>query len=49
MTAKAEVKTSDEIENFAKSFNDMIGVLEKTTVSREYFNNTSDLCVQKSF
>ncbi len=41
LSAKAVVKTStsDEIEDFAKAFNSMIGVLEKTTVSRDYFNN----------
>ncbi len=41
LSIKAEVKTrtSDEIDDFAKSFNNMIGVLEKTTVSRDYFNN----------
>lgn len=39
LSAKAEVKTHDEIEELANSFNTMIGVLEKTTVSREYFNN----------
>lgn len=38
-SAKVSIKTNDEIENFAKSFNTMLGVLEKTTVSREYFNN----------
>ena len=36
---KADVKTHDEIEDLANSLNTMIGVLEKTTVSREYFNN----------
>jgi len=36
---KAEVKTHDEIEDLANSFNQMIGVLEKTTVNRKYFNN----------
>jgi PAS domain S-box-containing protein len=39
LSAKAEVNTGDEIENFALSFNDMIEVLEKTTVSRDYFDN----------
>lgn len=40
-SAKAEVntRTRDEINNLAESFNNMIGVLEKTTVSRDYFNN----------
>lgn len=40
LSAKAEVKsgTQDEIDTFAKSFNDMIGILEKTTVSRDYFS-----------
>ncbi len=40
-SAKADVKTRtrDEIDDYAKSFNNMIGVLEKTTVSRDYFNN----------
>jgi len=37
--AKAEVKSKDEIENFANSFNTMLGVLERTTISRKYFNN----------
>jgi PAS domain S-box-containing protein len=36
---KAEVKTQDEIADLANSFNQMIGVLEKTTVNRKYFNN----------
>ena len=41
LSAKADVKTRtrDEIDDYAKSFNNMIGVLEKTTVSRDYFNN----------
>ncbi len=41
LSVKAEVKTrtSDEIDDFAKSFNSMIGILEKTTVSRDYFNS----------
>ncbi len=39
LSAKAKIKTHDEIEDLANSFNTMIGVLEKTTVSREYFNN----------
>jgi PAS domain S-box-containing protein len=41
MTVKADVgtKNGDEIADFANSFNTMIGVLEKTTVSRDYFNN----------
>ena len=41
LSAKADVntRTHDEIEDFAKSFNNMIGVLAKTTVSRDYFNN----------
>ncbi len=41
LSVKAEVKTrtSDEIDDFAKSFNSMIGILQKTTVSRDYFNN----------
>jgi PAS domain S-box-containing protein len=41
LTAKADVttRTRDEIDDFARSFNNMIGVLEKTTVSRDYFNN----------
>jgi PAS domain S-box-containing protein len=37
--AKAEVKTRDEIEDLANSFNQMIQVLERTTVNRKYFNN----------
>jgi len=41
LSAKADVKTRtrDEIDDYTKSFNNMIGVLEKTTVSRDYFNN----------
>lgn len=41
LSAKAEVntRTRDEIDDYAKSFNNMIKVLEKTTVSRDYFNN----------
>lgn len=39
LSAKAKINTHDEIEDLANSFNTMIGVLEKTTVSREYFNN----------
>jgi PAS domain S-box-containing protein len=41
LTAKADVttRTRDEIDDFARSFNNMIGVLEKTTVSRDYFDN----------
>lgn len=39
MNVKAEVKTRDEIEDLAASFNRMINVLEKTTVNRKYFNN----------
>jgi len=38
MFVKAEVNTNDEIDNLAKSFNSMIEVLEKTTVSRDYLN-----------
>jgi len=39
LSVKADVKTktSDEIEELANSFNSMMGALEKTTVSREYF------------
>ena len=36
---KPEVKTHDEIEDLANSFNQMIGVLEKTAVNHEYFIN----------
>lgn len=41
LSVKAEVKTTtkDEIEQFARSFNEMLGVLEKNTVSRDYFNS----------
>ena len=40
LSVKAEVKTrtSDEIDDFAKSFNSMIDILEKTTLPRDYFN-----------
>jgi PAS domain S-box-containing protein len=37
--SKADVKTHDEIEDLAISFNHMIGFLEKTTVNRKYFTN----------
>lgn len=33
------VKTHDEIGNLIASFNNMIDVLDKTTISRDYFNN----------
>ena len=36
---RPEVKTRDEIEDLANSFNQMIGVIEKTAVNREYFNH----------
>ena len=41
LSVKSDITTStrDEINDFAKSFNNMIGILEKTTVSRDYFNN----------
>ncbi|RLD27442.1 MAG: hypothetical protein DRI75_09550 [Bacteroidetes bacterium] len=41
LSAKSDIPTSthDEINDFAKSFNNMIGVIEQTTVSRDYFNN----------
>jgi len=39
LSIKAEVNTNDEIEYLANSFNSMIGILEKTTISREYFNS----------
>ncbi len=41
LSAKAKVNTitHDEIDDFAYSFNSMIAVLEKTTVSRDYFTN----------
>jgi PAS domain S-box-containing protein len=44
MTAKSDITTStrDEINDFAISFNKMIGVLEKTTISRDYFNDILD-------
>lgn len=38
MFVKAEVNTNDEIDDLAKSFNAMIEVLEKTTVSRSYLD-----------
>jgi len=38
LSIKAEVNTNDEIEYLANSFNSMIGILEKTTISREYFS-----------
>ncbi len=39
MSVKVKVNTNDEIEKLAESFNSMIGVLEKTTVSRGYLNS----------
>ena len=39
LSIKAEVNTNDEIEYLANSFNSMIGILEKTTMSREYFSS----------
>jgi PAS domain S-box-containing protein len=45
LSIKAEVNTNDEIEYLAKSFNYMIGVLEKTTVSRDYLNSILDKMV----
>lgn len=41
LSSKADVntRTRDEIDDFAKLFNNMIGSLEKTTISRDYFNN----------
>lgn len=45
MSVKAEVNTNDEIENFAKSFNSMIGVFEKTTVPRDYLKSILDRMV----
>lgn len=41
LSIKADVgtRTQDEIDHFSKLFNDMIGILEKTTVPRAYFNN----------
>jgi PAS domain S-box-containing protein len=41
LSIKADIKTrtQDEIDDFSNSFNEMIGVLEKTTVSRAYFTN----------
>ncbi len=39
LSIKAEVNTNDEIEYLANSFNSMIGILEKTTISREYFSS----------
>jgi PAS domain S-box-containing protein len=38
LSIKAEVNTNDEIEYLANSFNSMIGILEKTTISRDYFS-----------
>jgi PAS domain S-box-containing protein len=41
LSVKADVKTktSDEIEELANSFNSMMGVLEKSTVAREFLHN----------
>lgn len=41
LSIKADVntRTQDEIDDFSKSFNTMIDILEKTTVPRSYFNN----------
>lgn len=41
LSVKTNIKTrtQDEIKDFSKSFNNMIGILEKTTVSRAYFNH----------
>lgn len=41
LSFKTGVKTptQDEIDDFSKSFVNMIGILKKTTVSRVYFNN----------
>lgn len=33
------LNTKDEIGNLISSFNNMIGILDRTTVSRDYFNN----------
>jgi PAS domain S-box-containing protein len=37
--ANVTIRTHDEIDNFANLFNNMIGVLSETTVSRDYFNS----------
>lgn len=44
LTAKSDITTStrDEINDFAISFNKMMGVIEKTTISRDYFNDILD-------
>lgn len=41
LTAKAEIKsiTKDELEELVNSFNNMVGVVEKKTVPKDYFQN----------
>jgi PAS domain S-box-containing protein len=47
LSAKSDITTStrDEINDFAISFNKMIGEIEKTTISRDYFNDILDRMV----
>lgn len=46
MSAKAKVKTNDELEIFAISFNEMLSELERTTIPRDYFNCILDRMVE---
>lgn len=46
MSAKAKVKTNDELEIFATSFNEMLSELERTTIPRDYFNCILDRMVE---
>jgi len=39
ITTDVKTTTQDEIDDFSKSFNSMISILKKTTVSRAYLNN----------
>ncbi|OFY97764.1 MAG: hypothetical protein A3K10_11010 [Bacteroidetes bacterium RIFCSPLOWO2_12_FULL_31_6] len=39
LSAKTEILAHDEIGNLIESFNNMIGILNRTTVSRDYFDN----------
>ncbi|PJB15100.1 MAG: hypothetical protein CO118_05175 [Flavobacteriales bacterium CG_4_9_14_3_um_filter_32_8] len=39
LSAKTEILAHDEIGNLMTSFNNMIGILNRTTVSRDYFNH----------
>ncbi len=39
LSAKSEILTHDEIGNLMTSFNNMIGILNRTTVSRDYFDH----------